>query len=65
LPGRHVFAGVDQIAELHERGVLLALEADEPSPLREAPLAEDEREPPADGMIHALLRRAWDRVNGR
>jgi hypothetical protein len=44
LPGRHVFAGVDQIAELHERGVLLALDARELSPLREPPSAEDERE---------------------
>ena len=29
LPGRHRFADVDQIAELHERGVLLSIERDE------------------------------------
>ena len=29
LPGRHLFADVEQIAELHERGVLLAVERDE------------------------------------
>ena len=29
LPGRHLFADVEQIAELRERGVLLAVERDE------------------------------------
>ena len=39
LPGRHLFADVEQIAELHERGVLLSVERDD---LHEPP----ERPPP-------------------
>jgi hypothetical protein len=65
LPGRHLFAPVDQIAELRERGVLLALDAHKLSAPQQPPLARPEHEPPRDGRLHALLRRAWDRVNGR
>jgi hypothetical protein len=32
-------------------------------PFREPASAGDEREPAEDGGLHALLRRAWDRVN--
>jgi hypothetical protein len=60
-----VFAGIDQIAELHERGVLLAVDADRLSPPREPQPAAEERELPGDGALHALLRRAWDRMSGR
>jgi uncharacterized protein YrrD len=66
LPGRHLFADVEQIAELHERGVLLAVERD------------DLHEPPDDATrkkrgtgdrvespLEARLRRAWDWLSGR
>ena len=60
LPGRHVFADVDQIAELHERGVLLSVERDE---LHE-PRDESGEDRP-DSPLEARLRRAWDALRGR
>jgi hypothetical protein len=64
LPGRHVFASVDRIAELHERGVLLSVEGDALQPPREAQ-TDHEGEAPAEGRLHAFVRRAWDRIDGR
>ena len=64
LPGRHVFADVDQIAELHERGVLLSVGGDE---LRE-PSARPDREHDSDSTeseLEARLRRALDWIRGR
>jgi sporulation protein YlmC with PRC-barrel domain len=64
LPGHHLFADVDQIAELHERGVLLSVERDalhEPSEKSADSNAEDTVESP----LHARLRRAWDWISGR
>jgi hypothetical protein len=61
LPGRHLYADADQIAEMRERGVLLAVERDElhdPSgPQPDAGTAEGGA---VDGRLHAGLRRAWD-----
>jgi hypothetical protein len=64
LPGRHVFASVEEIAELHERGVLLAVGAEALPPARRSRPSDDEDAPP-EGRLHALLRRAWDRISGR
>jgi uncharacterized protein YrrD len=64
LPGRHVFASYDQIRELHERGVLLAVgpgelhELDEESARRRA--AGEAPESP----LQAALRKAWDWLTG-
>jgi hypothetical protein len=58
LPGRRLFADADQIAALHERGVLLSVHRDglhDPG---------SRREPQADGDQLAALRRAWDWVRG-
>jgi hypothetical protein len=64
LPGRHLLASADQVAAMRERGVLLSVAADALRPYREStPAAEDER--PADGTLHAFLRRALDRLGGR
>jgi uncharacterized protein YrrD len=63
LPGRHLFASVDQIAELHEQGVLLSVGRDALGPASRKRNDDDTTEP-ADGRIHALLRRAWDRLGG-
>jgi sporulation protein YlmC with PRC-barrel domain len=62
LPGRHLFASVEEIAELHERGVLLSVERGSLRP----PQDRDDQasEEPADGRLRALLRRAWDRLGG-
>ncbi len=61
LPGRHLFADADQIADLRERGVLLAVgreELHDPSEQRPARGASDDT--PVDGPLQARLRRAWD-----
>ena len=66
LPGDHLFADVDQIAELRERGVLLAVSREE----LHAPPDESARRKPQDGQriespLEARLRRAWDWISGR
>jgi uncharacterized protein YrrD len=63
LPGRHLYADADQIAELHERGVVLAVdEGDlhEPSASSTRPLARGREETP----VEARVRRAWDWISG-
>jgi uncharacterized protein YrrD len=65
LPGRHLFADVDQIAELHERGVLLSVERDQ---LHEPPGGSGGKSTDGDrteGPLEARLRRAWDWLAGR
>ena len=65
LPGKHLFADVEQIAELHEHGVVLAVDRDE---LHEPPdestrmRGSDEA---AETPLEAPLRRAWDWLSGR
>jgi hypothetical protein len=65
LPGRHKFASVDRIAELHERGVLLSVEAGALPPAGRPQAGDGQGEAPVEGKLHALVRRAWDRINGR
>jgi hypothetical protein len=66
LPGRHAFADVEQITQLHERAVLLSVTRDElhrpddRSKSRRAAAAEN-----AGNPLEARLRRAWDWINGR
>ena len=66
LPGKHLYADVDQIAELRERGVVLAVTRDE---LRDPP-DEQNRRKRAEGADTpetplAGLQRAWDRLTRR
>jgi hypothetical protein len=63
LPGRHVYAHADQLAELRERGVRLSVDAgDLPEPsekwarTRSGGGGGDSPETP----LHAGMRRAWD-----
>jgi|SRR6185503_6049207 uncharacterized protein YrrD len=67
LPGRHVFADVDQIAEMHERGVVLSAERDElhqpPDESAKSKRQSDEDRP--ESPLEARLRRAWDWIAGR
>jgi uncharacterized protein YrrD len=66
LPGHHLFADVEQIAELHERGVLLEVERDElhePPDERNARKREDGDR--VENPLEARLRRAWDWLSGR
>jgi len=66
-PGGLRFADAPQVAEMHERGVVLALDSagvealPEPS---ENP-ATVERAEPEDSELTAKLRRAWDFISGR
>jgi hypothetical protein len=64
LPGRHLYAGHEQIAELRERAVLLVVEAGE---LQELSERYGRKRKSGDSPEHPLerrLRRAWNRVNG-
>jgi hypothetical protein len=60
LPGRHLFADIDQIAELRERGVVLKVGRND---LREPP--DTRRRGASRTPLEARLRRAWDRLSGR
>jgi uncharacterized protein YrrD len=66
LPGRHLVADAEQIAGLHERGVLLSVDrsalrgSKRPARRREGD-AEDQLENP----VQATLRRVWDRISGK
>jgi hypothetical protein len=66
LPGHHVVADAEQIAELHERGVLLSVDR---SALRSSGRHADPRERDGgdrlESPVQAMLRRVWDRISGR
>jgi hypothetical protein len=64
VPGRHLFAAHEQIAELRERGVRLGVPREE---LYELDARAGRRRPGdqrPERPIEALLRRAWDLVSG-
>jgi uncharacterized protein YrrD len=61
LPGRHLYADADQISELHERGVLLAVDESilhEPSESSSRPRDKQEETP-----LEARIRHAWDWIS--
>jgi len=64
LPGKHLFADVDQIAELRERGVVLSVDRDQ---LHEPSERPDRRHAPdtVQRPLEARLRRAWDWISRR
>jgi hypothetical protein len=64
LPGRHLYAGYQQVAELHERGVLLATSADRLSVLGKRRRRPRDGDQPLESSLEAILRRAWDRITG-
>jgi hypothetical protein len=64
LPGRHLFADADDVAELRVRGVVLAVGQDALSePLDERPARHSRNGSTGGGA--ARLRRAWDWLIGR
>ncbi len=66
LPGRHLFADAEQIAELHERGVLLSIERDALYEPHERPaVVEAQPGDAVESQLQARLRRAWDWISGR
>lgn len=63
LPGRHLYADADQIAEIHEHGVLLSVPAEElHDPAREA---TSRRTDTHEHTLEARLRHAWDWITRR
>ena len=62
--GRHLFATHDQIAELREHGVLLAVGREELYELNERAGRRRHDVDGPDPAIEALLRKAWDRLVG-
>jgi hypothetical protein len=65
LPGRHLYADADQIAEMHERGVLLSVGRDElrqPAERSEAGRQRSADDPP-ESRLEAGLRHAWDWIS--
>jgi hypothetical protein len=63
LPGRHLYADADQIAEIHQRGVVLSVTRRE----LHAPEQESRRGRAGvrESLLEARLRRAWDWLTGR
>ena len=64
LPGRHLYANHDQIAELRERGVLLSVHRDALRELSASSARKPASGQTADGPVRAAVRRAWDWLTG-
>ncbi|HEX7299606.1 MAG TPA: PRC-barrel domain-containing protein [Solirubrobacteraceae bacterium] len=64
LPGRHLYAMHDQVAELRERGVLLSVRRDDLYDIRERPAPRTDGVEGGESPIAAQLRRAWDWLTG-
>jgi hypothetical protein len=63
LPGRHLYAAHEQVAELRERGVLLSVDAHELHELHPG-RRRHAGDRPADSPLEARLRHAWDWITG-
>jgi hypothetical protein len=64
LPGDHVYAHHDQIADVRERGVLLSVGRDELHELRDRGTRRTRSPRPPEHPLEAILRRAWDWITG-
>src|SRR3954463_970161 len=69
LPGGHRFVDADQVASIHERGVVLGVDADTAETLPEPSANPGEMEVGPDDLVpdetRDKLRRAWDRISGK
>jgi hypothetical protein len=63
LPGRHLYADADQIAEIHERGVVLSVTERELHVPRQA--SRRGRARVGESPLEARLRWAWDWLTGQ
>jgi hypothetical protein len=61
LPGRHLYADADQIAEIHERGVVLSVT----ERALHVPQRQSRRGRSGQVPLEARLRRAWDWLTGQ
>jgi uncharacterized protein YrrD len=68
LPGGLRFVDAPQVESLHERGVLLRLNADEiealPEPSANPAALSSDPDDTAEGDLQRKLRRAWDLISG-
>ena len=66
--GRHTFADAEQVAHIHERGVVLTLTTAEaealPEPSENPAVMEDDPSEPEGSAVADKLRRAWDLLSG-
>jgi uncharacterized protein YrrD len=65
LPGRHLRAMPDQIAEVHERGVLLAVDRDALREERDWRHRDVGHRPSPEPPLERFARRVLDRLGGR
>jgi hypothetical protein len=69
LPGGHRFVDADQVASIHERGVVLSIDAAAAQGLPEPGPSPGEIEVGPDDIVpdetRDKLRRAWDRISGK
>ena len=69
LPGGHRFVDADQVASIHERGVVLGVDADTAETLPQPSASPGEIEVGPDDVVpdetRDKLRRAWDRISGK
>jgi hypothetical protein len=69
LPGGHRFVDAPEVGEIHERGVVLKIDAAAVEALPEPSANPAEMEVGADDMVpgpsHDKLRRAWDLISGK
>jgi hypothetical protein len=69
LPGGHRFVDAPEVGEIHERGIVLKIDAAEAEKLPEPSANPGEMEVGADDMVpdgrHERLRRAWDLLSGK
>lgn len=69
LPGGHRFVDADQVASIHERGVVLAVDAATAESLPEPTANPGEIDVGPDDVVPDELRdklhRAWDRISGK
>ena len=69
LPGGHKFVDATQVGEIHERGVVLAIDSAAAERLPEPTASPGEIEVGPDDVLpddlSDKLRRAWDRISGK
>jgi hypothetical protein len=68
-PGGHRFVDAPEVERIHERGVVLALDAAEaeglPEPSANPATMSASADDTAEGDLERKLRRAWDLISGR
>jgi uncharacterized protein YrrD len=68
LPGGHRFVDAPEVERIHERGVVLALDAaaakDLPEPSANPATMSAEPSDTTEGPLERKLRRAWDLISG-